>query len=159
MAEVLCVYREVQVLKKAAAKTKNKAKKKSEKPRKRVAIVSYDEKRESRRSRPHRRICRRCPHLRDILARSMSYKRHGTLSLLPGSICLTGKVPRLGQRPHRSPSSSNSSSSSCRLPGRHGDQADPGQPFGPYLQRTKPGRCSAGGPLRVHLHAQARLLA
>jgi hypothetical protein len=36
MAEVLCVYREVQVLKKAAAKAK--------KPDKRVAIVSYDEK-------------------------------------------------------------------------------------------------------------------
>jgi hypothetical protein len=36
MAEVLCVYREVQVLKKAAAK--------SRKASKRVAIVSYDEK-------------------------------------------------------------------------------------------------------------------
>jgi hypothetical protein len=35
MAEVLCVYREVQVLKKAA---------KCKKPRKSVAIVSYDEK-------------------------------------------------------------------------------------------------------------------
>src|ERR1700756_5678245 len=40
MAEVLCVYREVQVLKKAAAKSKNKSNK-SSKP---VAIVSYDEK-------------------------------------------------------------------------------------------------------------------
>src|SRR6202158_3988757 len=40
MAEVLCVYREVQVLKKAAAKAKNKSKT-SRKP---VAIVSYDEK-------------------------------------------------------------------------------------------------------------------
>jgi hypothetical protein len=37
MAEVLCVYREVQVLKKAAAGKSNK----SDKP---VAIVSYDEK-------------------------------------------------------------------------------------------------------------------
>jgi len=36
MAEVLCVYREVQVLKKAAAKPN--------KPEKPVAIVSYDEK-------------------------------------------------------------------------------------------------------------------
>src|ERR1700740_2749995 len=43
MAEVLCVYREVQVLKKAAAKAK-KAKKKSKTSRKPVAIVSYDEK-------------------------------------------------------------------------------------------------------------------
>src|SRR6202790_1776858 len=40
MAEVLCVYREVQILKKAAAKAKKKAKK----PGKPVAIVSYDEK-------------------------------------------------------------------------------------------------------------------
>ncbi len=40
MAEVLYVYREVQVLKKAAAKSKNKSKK-SDRP---VAIVSYDEK-------------------------------------------------------------------------------------------------------------------
>src|SRR5712672_774436 len=37
MAEVLCVYREVQVLKKAAAR--------SSKPRKPAAIISYDEKR------------------------------------------------------------------------------------------------------------------
>jgi len=36
MAEVLCVYREVQILKKAAAKSKKSGK--------RVAIVSYDEK-------------------------------------------------------------------------------------------------------------------
>ena len=36
MAEVLCVYREVQVLKRAAAKSSNAIK--------RVAIVSYDEK-------------------------------------------------------------------------------------------------------------------
>jgi hypothetical protein len=35
MAEVLCVYREVRVLKRAA---------RSKKPRQRVAIVSYDEK-------------------------------------------------------------------------------------------------------------------
>src|ERR1700746_4038758 len=42
MAEVLCVYREVEVLKKAAAEeTKKKTSKTS---RKTVAIVSYDEK-------------------------------------------------------------------------------------------------------------------
>src|SRR6202035_93338 len=40
MAEVLCVYREVQILKKAAAKAKKKAKNRG-KP---VTIVSYDEK-------------------------------------------------------------------------------------------------------------------
>src|SRR3979490_11160 len=40
MAEVLCVYRQVQILKKAAAKAKNNAKN----PGKPVTIVSYDEK-------------------------------------------------------------------------------------------------------------------
>src|ERR1700726_97696 len=40
MAEVLCVYREVQILKKAAAKAKKEAKR----PGKPVTIVSYDEK-------------------------------------------------------------------------------------------------------------------
>jgi hypothetical protein len=44
MAEVLCVYREVQILKKAAAKARNTAKNKSKTSRKPVAIVSYDEK-------------------------------------------------------------------------------------------------------------------
>jgi hypothetical protein len=39
MAEVLCVYREVQILKKAAAKAKT-----AKKPGKPVTIVSYDEK-------------------------------------------------------------------------------------------------------------------
>ena len=53
MAEVLCVYREVQVLKKAAAK--------SRKAIKRVAIVSYDESRESRPSQRRHPICRPSP--------------------------------------------------------------------------------------------------
>src|ERR1017187_4263860 len=47
-----------------------------------------------------------------------------------------------------------------RLPGGHGDQGDPGQPLGAYL-RGNPSlaRYSAGGPLRVHLHAPTRILA
>jgi len=62
MAEVLCVYREVQVLKKAAAKVKKKTSEKSRKP---VAIVSYDEK-------PGIQAIATAGtwHLRDILARS-----------------------------------------------------------------------------------------
>ena len=52
MAEVLCVYREVQVLKKAAAK--------AEKSKKPVAIVFYDEKPESRPSPRRHRICCQC---------------------------------------------------------------------------------------------------
>src|SRR5712675_2149210 len=86
MAEVLCVYREVQVLKKAAAK--------SRKAIKRVAIVSYDEK----------------PGIQAIattgvhasFARDYEYKRHGTLSLLAGIDLLTGKVHALVRDRHRS---------------------------------------------------------
>ena len=98
MAEVLCVYREVQVLKKAAAK----AKKTSNKPRKPVAIVSYDEK-------PGiQAIATTAPDLPPVpgtyatFARDYEYKRHGTLSLLAGIDLLTGKVHALVKERHRS---------------------------------------------------------
>src|ERR1700736_2048771 len=84
MAEVLCIYRQVQVLKKAAAK--------SRKAIKRVAIVSYDEK-------PGiQAIATTAPDLppepgaHATFARDHEYKRHGTLSLLAGIDLLTGKV-------------------------------------------------------------------
>src|ERR1700691_2394861 len=98
MAEVLCVYREVQILKKAAAKAKKKAKK----PGKPVAIVSYDEK-------PGiQAIATTSPDLPPVpgtyatFARDYEYKRHGTLSLLAGIDLLTGKVHALVKDRHRS---------------------------------------------------------
>ena len=98
MAEVLCVYREVQVLKKAAAKAKNKSKT-SRKP---VAIVSYDEK-------PGiQAIATTAPDLPPVpgtyatFSRDHEYKRHGTLSLLAGIDLLTGKVHALVKDRHRS---------------------------------------------------------
>src|SRR6202790_857032 len=98
MAEVLCVYREVQILKKAAAK----AKKTSNKSRKPVAIVSYDEK-------PGiQAIATTAPDLPPVpgtyatFARDYEYKRHGTLSLLAGIDLLTGKVHALVKERHRS---------------------------------------------------------
>ena len=98
MAEVLCVYREVQVLKKAAAK----AKKTSNKSRKPVAIVSYDEK-------PGiQAIATTSPDLPPVpgtyatFSRDHEYKRHGTLSLLAGIDLLTGKVNALVKERHRS---------------------------------------------------------
>ena len=98
MAEVLCVYREVQVLKKAAAK----AKKTSNKSRKPVAIVSYDEK-------PGiQAIATTSPDLPPVpgtyatFSRDHEYKRHGTLSLLAGIDLLTGKVHALVKERHRS---------------------------------------------------------
>src|SRR3979411_996327 len=98
MAEVLCVYREVQVLKKAAAKAK-----KNVKPRpKPVAIVSYDEK-------PGiQAIATTSPDLPPVpgtyatFSRDHEYNRHGTLSLLAGIDLLTGKVHALVKDRHRS---------------------------------------------------------
>src|SRR5258707_4112678 len=98
MAEVLCVYREVQMLKKAAAKAKKKAKK----PGKPLTIVSYDEK-------PGiQAIATTAPDLPPVpgtyatFARDYEYKRHGTLSLLAGIDLLTGKVHALVRDRHRS---------------------------------------------------------
>ena len=94
MAEVLCVYRQVQILKKAAAKAK--------KPGKPVTIVSYDEK-------PGiQAIATTAPDLPPVpgayatFARDYEYKRHGTLSLLAGIDLLTGKVHALVKERHRS---------------------------------------------------------
>jgi len=94
MAEVLCVYREVEVLKRAVAKPK--------KPSKPVAIVSYDEK-------PGiQAIATTAPDLPPVpgshptFARDHEYKRHGTLNLLAGIDLLTGKVHALVRDRHRS---------------------------------------------------------
>jgi len=94
MAEVLCVYREVQVLKKAAAKSK-----KSKKP---VAIVSYDEKPGIQAIATTAPDLPPVPGAHPAFARDHEYKRHGTLSLLAGIDLLTGKVHALVKDRHRS---------------------------------------------------------
>jgi transposase len=90
MAEVLCVYREVAVLK-ADQASDNK-----------VAIISYDEK-------PGiQAISNTAPDLppkpgkHASVARDHEYKRHGTLSLLAGIDLLTGKVHACIENRHRS---------------------------------------------------------
>ena len=90
MAEVLCVYREVAVLKADKASDTN------------VAIISYDEK-------PGiQAISNTAPDLppkpgeHATLARDHEYKRHGTLSLLAGIDLLTGKVHACIENRHRS---------------------------------------------------------
>jgi transposase len=95
MAEVLCVYRQVKILKKAAARTKTK-------PCDAVAIVSYDEK-------PGiQAIATTAPDLPPVpgahatFAREHEYKRHGTVSLLAGIDLLSGKVHALVKDRHRS---------------------------------------------------------
>jgi len=96
MAAVLCVYREVKILKQAAARKKNKT------PSDAVTIISYDEK-------PGiQAIATTAPDLppepgaQATFARDHEYKRHGTVSLLAGIDLLTGKVHALVKDRHRS---------------------------------------------------------
>jgi len=94
MAEVLCVYREVAVLKKAPAKSKQLVK--------RVAILSYDEKPGIQAIATTAPDLPPKPGLHAAFARDHEYKRHGTLSLLAGIDLLTGKVHALVRDRHRS---------------------------------------------------------
>jgi len=94
MAEVLCVYREVAVLKKDAAK--------SRKPRNAVAIVSCDEKPGIQAIATTAPDLPPKPGIHATFARDHEYKRHGTLSLLAGIDLLTGKVHALVKDRHRS---------------------------------------------------------
>ncbi len=95
MAEVLCVYREVAILKQATAAP--------EKPTKAVAIVSYDEKPGIQAIADHGSSdLPPNPGVHPSFARDYEYKRHGTLSLLAGIDLLTGKVHALVKDRHRS---------------------------------------------------------
>jgi transposase len=98
MAEVLCVYREVQVLK-AAAKSKKAGSKQSGKS---VAIVSYDEKPGIQAIATTAPDLPPVPGVHSAFARDFEYRRHGTLSLLAGIDLLTGKVHALVKDRHRS---------------------------------------------------------
>jgi transposase len=94
MAQVLCVYREVAILKaKAAAGSKRP---------KRVAIVSYDEKPGIQAIATTAPDLSPEPGTHATFARDHEYKRHGTLSLLAGIDLLTGKVHVLVKDRHRS---------------------------------------------------------
>jgi transposase len=98
MAEVLCVYRKVKVLKKAAAA----ARKRSEPPSDNVAILSYDEKPGIQAIATTGPDLPPEPGVRATVAREFEYKRHGTVSLLAGIDLVTGKVHALVKDRHRS---------------------------------------------------------
>jgi len=90
MADVLCVYREVAILRASETAETN------------VAIISYDEK-------PGiQAIANTAPDLppqpgsHAAFARDHEYQRHGTLSLLAGIDLLTGKVHACVEDRHRS---------------------------------------------------------
>jgi len=95
MAQVLCVYRQVKILKKATAVSKKK-------PSDAVAIVSYDEKPGIQAIATTAPDLPPEPGVHATFAREHEYKRHGTVSLLAGIDLVTGKVHALVKDRHRS---------------------------------------------------------
>jgi transposase len=95
MAEVLCVYRQVRLIKATAAAAKQK-------PSDAVAIVSYDEKPGIQALATTAPDLPPEPGKHATFARDHEYKRHGTVSLLAGIDLLTGQVHALVKDRHRS---------------------------------------------------------
>jgi transposase len=93
MAEVLCVYREVKILKESAGKKG---------PNDAVAIVSYDEKPGVQAIANKGSDLPPKPGAHPSFSRDYEYKRHGTVSLLAGIDLVTGKVHALVKDKHRS---------------------------------------------------------
>jgi hypothetical protein len=94
MAEVLCVYCKVKLLKKAARS--------KQKPNKQVAIVSYDEKPGIQAIATTSPDLPPEPGVHATFARGQEYKRHGTVTLLAGIDLRSGKVHAMVEDRHRS---------------------------------------------------------
>jgi hypothetical protein len=95
MAEVLCVYRQVKIIKETAAASKKK-------PSDAVAIVSYDEKPGIQAIATTAPDLPPEPSAHATFARDHEYKRYGTVSLLAGIDLLAGAVHALVKDCHRS---------------------------------------------------------
>jgi transposase len=95
MAEVLCVYRKVKVMKEAAAAAKDK-------PDEVVAVISYDEKPGIQALATTAPDLPPRPGVHATFARDPEYKRHGTVTLLAGIDLLTGKIHAAVRNRHRS---------------------------------------------------------
>jgi transposase len=95
MAEVLCVYRKVKILKKKAAAA-------SKQTGKAIAIISYDEKPGIQAIATTAPDLPPEPRVHAAFAREHEYKRHGTVSLLAGIDLVTGQVHALVKDRHRS---------------------------------------------------------
>jgi transposase len=95
MADVLCVYRKVKLLKKAAAAAKKK-------PSEAVAIISFDEKPGIQAVATTSPDLPPEPGVHPTFARDHEYKRYGTVTLMAGIDLLTGKVHALVKDRHRS---------------------------------------------------------
>ncbi len=90
MADVLCIYREVAILRDSKATESN------------VTIISYDEKPGVQAIGTTAPDLPPQPGAHATFARDHEYKRHGTLSLLAGIDLLTGKVHASIEDRHRS---------------------------------------------------------
>jgi transposase len=97
MAEVLCVYREVAVLRAAEAGVGDQAREGGN-----VTVISYDEKPGIQAIGNTASDLPPKPGVHATFARDHEYKRHGTLSLLAGIDLLTGKVHACVEERHRS---------------------------------------------------------
>jgi transposase len=95
MAQVLCVYREVKILKETATAAKAE-------PSEAVAIISYDEKPGIQAIAATAPDLPPEPGVRATFARDHEYRRLGTVSLLAGIDLVTGKVHALVKDRHRS---------------------------------------------------------
>jgi transposase len=98
MAQVLCIYRKVNVLKKAAAA----AIKKNKKPSEALTVISYDEKPGIQAIATTAPDLPPEPGVHRTVTREFEYKRHGTVSLLAGIDLVTGKIHALVMDRHRS---------------------------------------------------------
>jgi transposase len=94
MAQILCVCKEVEILKAAGAAAAEASE--------RQAIVSYDEKPGMQAIGATAPDLPPKPGVHVAFARDHEYKRHGTLSLLAGIDLTTGKVHALVKERHRS---------------------------------------------------------
>jgi transposase len=91
MAEVLCVYREVEMRRAAGGAGKAE-----------VAVVSYDEKPGIQAIGTTAPDLRPVPATHPTICRDHEYKRHGTVTLMAGIDLLTGQVHALVKDRHRS---------------------------------------------------------
>src|SRR6201982_2335780 len=148
MAEVLCVYRQVKILKETAVASKKK-------PSDAVAIISYDEKPGIQAVATTAPDLPPEPGVHAAFARDHEYKRLGTVSLLAGIALVTSQVHALVNDRHRSREFVEFTPSRHRLPNPHGDQVDPRQSFRTHLQGDESlARPTTGGPPRIYRHSQ-----
>ena len=153
MAEVLCVYREVELLKQSEGEQAGEA------PA--VAIVSYDEKPGMQAVGTTAPDLPPVPRRHPSVSRDHEYVRRGTLSLLAGIDLVTGIVHASVEERHRSREFVDfPAKARRRLSAGHCDHTHSRQSFGARLpgdQRVA-GR-AARGPLHLRVHPQARLVA